>query len=430
MVKLGGVPIEEHLAEEVCFLRISRDNAVHAPNFRLIDLSRLDERLDACLDALRVAGERGWQAIASAFLDQKDPPPGLVFAGTCTAIANNISVRLEPMLERSGLTGPGGSNSTAFSEFVGALAFASRDNAAAAIERLRIRPEPLSRAACIAAIGARRADPGSVLLSALDSPFPFVRARACRTAGLVGRADLTPKLAAGLTEPDPDYRFWSAWALARMGAGEQSLGVLAEIAWKGQAHTTPALGLLLRRLETPHANAWLREFAKLPGRQRDLIRGIGAIGDPLYIPWLIERMAEPETARLAGEAFSLITGLDLAFRDLERRGPEDFQSGPGDDPADENVALDEDDTLPWPDPARVGDWWTANREQFRSGTSHFLGVPKAGADWLLALSDAFQRQRHAAALELAIRQPNRAMFEVRARGRLQRQSLTRARGLS
>ena len=54
--------------------------------------------------------------------------------------------------------------------------------------------------------------------------------------------------------------------------------------------------------------------------------------------------------------------------------------------------------------------------------------PKPAADWLQALSDAFQRQRHAAALELAIRQPDKAMFEVRARGRLQRQLLAGARG--
>jgi hypothetical protein len=53
---------------------------------------------------------------------------------------------------------------------------------------------------------------------------------------------------------------------------------------------------------------------------------------------------------------------------------------------------------------------------------------KPAADWLEALSEAFQRQRHAEALELAIRQPNRVMFEVRARGRLQRQLLARAQG--
>jgi uncharacterized protein (TIGR02270 family) len=104
------------------------------------------------------------------------------------------------------------------------------------------------------------------------------------------------------------------------------------------------------------------------------------------------------------------------------------RSGSNDDPEDENVALDEDDRLPWPEPAKVGEWWTRNKARFSVGTAYFLGQPKASADWLGALSDAFQRQRRAAALELAIRQPTRAMFEVRARGRLQRQLLARARG--
>ena len=139
-----------------------------------------------------------------------------------------------------------------------------------------------------------------------------------------------------------------------MGAGEEALGALADIAWTNQPCAVRALDLLLRRLDFRDANAWLREFAKLPGRQRDLIRATGVIGDPLYIPWLIERMAAPDTARLAGEVFSMITGLDLAYRDLDRKPPRDFESGPNDDPADENVALDEDDNLPWPDPARVG----------------------------------------------------------------------------
>jgi uncharacterized protein (TIGR02270 family) len=258
----------------------------------------------------------------------------------------------------------------------------------------------------------------------------LVRARAYRTTGQLGRADLMAQLRPGLTDPDPECRFWSAWAAARMGAGDEALKVLADIAWNNLPRADRALDLLLRRLDPPQANAWLREFAKLAGRQRAVIRAAGVIGDPRYIPWLIERMATLETARLAGEAFSMITGLDLAYRDLDRKPPRDFESGPNDDPADENVALDEDEHLPWPDPEKIGQWWAANRGRFDVGTPYFLGTPKPRADWLEALSDAFQRQRHAAALELAIRQPDKAMFEVRARGRLQRQLIARARGLA
>jgi uncharacterized protein (TIGR02270 family) len=212
-----------------------------------------------------------------------------------------------------------------------------------------------------------------------------------------------------------------------MGAVEP-LDTLADIAWNNLPHADLALDMLLRRLEVARANAWLRDFAKLPERQRSVVCATGAIGDPLYIPWLIERMAEPAIARLAGQSFSTITGVDLAYRDLDRRAPADFQSGPTDDAADENVELDADEYLPWPDPQRIARWWTANQSRFGIGTPYFLGSPKTAMDWLDALANAFQPQRRAAALELAIRQPRRAMFEVRARGRLQRRLLARGPG--
>jgi hypothetical protein len=123
----------------------------------------------------------------------------------------------------------------------------------------------------------------------------------------------------------------------------------------------------------------MRGCARLPDCRSGavaLIRATGVIGDRLYIPWLIERMAEPAAARLAGEAFSTITGVDLAYRDLDRRRPPDFQSGPNDDPADENVALGEDDRLPSPDPGKVGEWWTKNKARFNVGRAYFLGTPK------------------------------------------------------
>jgi hypothetical protein len=90
------------------------------------------------------------------------------------------------------------------------------------------------------------------------------------------------------------------------------------------------------------------------------------------------------------------------------------------------VALDEEEGLPWPDPRRVGAWWAANRTRFAVGTPYLLGLPKAGADWLGILREGTQRQRAAAALELALRQPEAPMFEIRARAALQRRQLARA----
>jgi uncharacterized protein (TIGR02270 family) len=414
--------LTDRFTEESDALWLLRNRATGLGNVRLTDLVRFDERLEASIACLRIAGEQGWATAAAAVLSGG---PGAAFAAACLAISRGSAEALDQVIQD-------GDKSPLAEEpgraLISALSWAEREPAGRAIGYLAAASDAERQAKAIGAWGTRRNDAKEQLERALGHADTAPRARAYRTAGQLGRQDLMMHLRPGLTDADLECRFWSAWAAARMGADEEALGVLAEIAWTNQPRAVRALDLLLRRLELPHANAWLREFAKLPGRQRDLIRATGVAGDPIYIPWLIERMAEAENARLAGEAFSMITGLDLAYRDLDRKAPRDFESGPNDDPADENVALDEDDNLPWPDPGLIGSWWLNNMGHYQNGTAYFLGTPKPATDWLAALSDAFQRQRHAAALELAIRMPRAAMFEVRARGRLQRRLIARSRG--
>jgi uncharacterized protein (TIGR02270 family) len=423
--------LEQH-CESAAFLWNLRDNAVRASNIRLIDLVRTDERIEANIDGLRVAREEGRSVAFEALASGES---GAFFAGGAVAIEGRDTTALEGVIQGaddvSGRT-EGKPYDFAYDPWRGllsALTWVDREHASRAVSRVLRMPWSRPRWLGIAACGARRSTREVAVESLLDDPEPLVRARAYRTIGELGRTDLMAYIAPGFRDDDPECRFWSAWAAARMGAAEP-LDLLAEIAWRDGPRAEQSLDIILRRLEVQRANAWLRDLAGLPERRRSVIRATGGIGDPIYLPWLIERMNEPAAARLAGEAFSMITGVDLAYRDLDIRPPADFQSGPNDDPEDENVALDDDDRLPWPDPAKVADWWTKNKARFSAGTPYFLGKPKASADWLEALSDAFQRQRRAAALELAIRQPNRAMFEVRARGRLQRQLIARARGNS
>jgi uncharacterized protein (TIGR02270 family) len=400
-------PVAEHLAEDAGFLWLLRNRQVHAPNVRLAKLVRFDERLNAQLEALAIGGNRS----------EGEPPMDVDHAGEVF-----LHTTLQMM---SGASFPAAPDAALLTSYVAALSWVSRDIALATADALLRSADPVARAIAIAVLGTWRADPGPAIVAALNDPSPLVRARAYRTAGQLGRADLMAQIQQGLTDDDPECRFWSAWAGARMGPGEEPLDVLADIALNNQSRADRALDLLLRRIDVLEANSWLREFAKLPNRPRDLIRATGVIGDPLYVPWLIQRMAELPATRLAGEAFCMITGLDLAYHDLDRRPPGDFQSGPSDDPADENVTLDEDEHLPWPDAERVAQWWAANCVRFTVGKSYYLGTLKDSVDWLGVLSDAFQRQRHAAALELALRQPREVMFEVRARGRLQRQLIAR-----
>ena len=151
--------------------------------------------------------------------------------------------------------------------------------------------------------------------------------------------------------------------------------------------------------------------------------GAGALGDPAAVPWLLEQMTIPELARVAGEAFSMITGADLAYEDLDRKKPEDFEAGPSEDPADDDVAMDADERLPWPDVQRIEAWLAKRRGEFAPGVRHLLGKPVT-EEWMeRVLRVGKQRQRAAAALELAILRPGTPLFEVRAPGFRQQQLL-------
>ena len=183
-----------------------------------------------------------------------------------------------------------------------------------------------------------------------------------------------------------------------------------------------ALRLVLRVQDGAEAQNWLKGLLQDPAQQRYVLMGCGITGDPLYITTLIKQMAVPELARVAGEAFSLITGVDLAYQDLEGEWPEGFEAGPTENPEDEDVALDPDEDLPWPDPALVQQWWNGNKGRFRSGQRYLLGEPVSVAQCNTVLRTGFQRQRIAAALELALLQPQQPLFETRAPGfRQQRQ---------
>ena len=174
--------------------------------------------------------------------------------------------------------------------------------------------------------------------------------------------------------------------------------------------------MVLRRMDMTAAHAWRQALAHNPDTMRLAVIGAGVVGDPVSVPWLIEQMTIPDLARGAGEAFTMITGVDIAYEDLEGEWPEGFEAGPTEDPEDENVHLDSDEDLPWPKPEAIYTWWRNHQGQCRPGTRYLLGKPM-NPDWLRdILRNGRQRQRAAAALELALQHPEQPLFEVRAPG--------------
>src|SRR5262249_46876059 len=89
------VVVNQH-AEEAAFLWLLRDNAVHAPNYSLADLANLDNRVDAHLDGLRIAGDAGWEICREALVQEE---AGEVFAAAVLAFQSGDMPRIQTVLE-------------------------------------------------------------------------------------------------------------------------------------------------------------------------------------------------------------------------------------------------------------------------------------------------------------------------------------------
>jgi uncharacterized protein (TIGR02270 family) len=119
-------------------------------------------------------------------------------------------------------------------------------------------------------------------------------------------------------------------------------------------------------------------------------------------------------ARLAGEAFSTILGVQLGQAALDGPAPENFESGPTDDPDHPNTDMDPDEGLPWPDPERVQRWWGTNSSRFTPGQRYFMGAPVTREHCIEVLKNGYQRQRILAAHYLCLLEPGTPLFNTSA----------------
>ncbi len=395
-------------AEDAAFLWLQRDTVVRAPHYDLNDLAGHDSRLEAHIDGLRVASEFGWTlALEQA---QGYQGSGELFAAAVLALEQRDEVKVDAVLAVAE------ANPEAERGFISALGWVGRSALKGTGLTLLNGGSPFLRRLGIAACAVQRVDPGEALDRAVDDEDPALRARALRAAGQLGRSDLLPALLQHLDDPDGLCACRAAWSAVRLGDRESALERLTLLAITDQPLQAEAADLVLRVTAPEEARKLIATQEGNPARRRTLIQAVGAGGDPHFVPWLIEQMAAPELARPAGEAFSMISGLDLADEDLEGEWPESFEAGPTENPEDEAVALDPDEDLPWPAPDLIETWWGENRGSFESGNRHLVGAPIVPEHCAEVLRTGYQRQRQAAALELALMDPDTLLFETRAPG--------------
>lgn len=395
--------LEQHV-DSASFLALIRDHAVRAPHYDLNHLSTLDNRIEAHLDGLRIAGPVAIETL----LEQLNPnAQGEIFAATVLAFETANTSAMTRLAEHLRAHPDGARYMSA------ALGWLEWSRVEPWVEKLLGSPEALFRCIGLAACGIHRHDPGAALIAGLAHADAAVIAQAARTAGELRRRDLLPAIRAHRLHPDADARFWANWATAQMG-DEEAVALLRQFAEQTGEFQYRALPVLLAWQPRDTSIAWIRQAMQQPQQRRMVIQAVGLLGDPVSVPWLIQQMRDIPNARVAGEAFSLITGADLALLDLELRDTPDYDAGPNDDPADANVAMDEDENLPWPDPDLIEAWWQREKSAYQNGKGYFLGQPIGEQSYRQALVQAQQRQRLVAAYGLARFRPTEALFPIAA----------------
>jgi len=160
----------------------------------------------------------------------------------------------------------------------------------------------------------------------------------------------------------------------------------------------------------------------------ELLAAAGVMGRPDAVAVAVELLDHPELARLAGEVVSTVCGLST--RDDRYWLDEGAHGAYGADPAEALPDLDADDLdadlvpteqrrLRLPNAAAIRAWWADAEFEYSPALRYFGGQPLELATVAHGLRTAPMRQRHALALELAIRSAGVAILTTHAPARTQ-----------
>ena len=406
--------IDQH-AEEAAFLWLLRHNAVYAPHYNLKDLAKLDGRVEAHIDGLRIAGDYGWEACCHN-LEFKER--GEVFTAAIIALEGNHIDRINKVYQIAEEA------PETLNGLVSAFGWVDPHHLQGKVNGLLVSKNPLWRQVGIAACAIHRVDPGKFLDQAIQDDDTQLRVRALRAAGELGRVDLKPALLEQVNNQNPVVGFWAAWSVVLLGGRGNALSSLQTRIFEGSDFSLKAMQLALRVLNLQEVKELLKALVQNGNRNREAIIGAGMSGDPSYMSWLIKQMEVPELAKIAGESFSFISGVNIAYDDLEGELPKNFATGPTENPGDEEVAMDPDEDLSCPDPLLIDRWWNQHQLNFLPGVRYLLGKPINEFQCQTVLRSGKQRQRQAAALELSLMQPTTPLFETRAMGKRQQKLLS------
>ena len=422
------------VCEQVAFLWSSRGSLTRSSAVTFELLARFDNRVSDLLS--RLGGDERLPEKLVAH-EPRAFKAGFAFATAAVASLTGASHLIDALAARIE------SDASLLPAVASALAWSAYTQIQSTLEYLLAAPSPERVELGLWAAASHRMHPGEAVVRALEGETSRLRACALAVIGRLGLQDLRPSVVRALQDEDAACRFAAAWSAVRLGESA-GIPVLGRFVSESGRFAVPACQIALRTLDVSRARRALERVHSAAGGSRLSVIGAGIVGDPTLADWLLDSMASEELARRAAAAFSLMTGCDLRRDDLDAANPprksliearrnDARPAEPADVPAPDVfdgafVDDESDDELTWPDVVRLRRWWRGKRQGFRPGERYIAGTAVRDPALGDVLRSGNQAQRRAAALELALLNPQAPLFDVAAPAHHQLARLSGRRG--
>jgi uncharacterized protein (TIGR02270 family) len=334
--------VDQH-AEDAAFLWLRRRREIDGPILDESDIGRIDQRLEANLEGLMAAGKAGWESAQARFADYAEP--GELFALGTLALRSGDAELIAVAINAAAGLGEAG-----LSSLSAAIARTPRENLRPFVARWLDTRDALQRCLGLSALWHHRVDPGPRLHDLANHSDAKVRSRAVRLGGALKRRDLLPAVLSGLDGETPKERLTAALAACLLGEARSAHPVLDKIMSTEPGLATAAIEIRLLTTATKAGKSWLQKHLEQPALRDAATGSVGLFGDRAVMPWLIEKMREPERAAAAGAALRDLFEVDFGDTDL-------FVTDPA--VIGEDFAHLDDTSLPVAD--RVEAWWDEGR---------------------------------------------------------------------
>jgi len=398
--------IYEQYFNEAAFLWVLRSVFLNQPHISKQDVITLEKRIQSQLEGLLSSVDISWSICKeSVGLNQA----GEIFTSLYVAMNSNNLNNVETVVE-SGLKSESGTK-----ELASAMEWLPASVSNSWLKKLLKGKDLRHKYLGIKVCSFRRINPGEALLSVLKredcQKNNKLYASALKLAGELKRKDSLSLITNAVKNEDYEVCFWSNWSCILLGLSKNVENLKPYVFNMGKFQEQ-AVDICFRVLPVTMAKQWISDLSKNTNQVRTAIRAIGILGDPYAVNWLINKMTDSHNAKLAGESFTLITGLDLTQNNLASKEPDNYPVIPDNDEEDHDVSLDSDENLPYPDIKNIDSSWNKIYKNFVVGKRYFMGSLITSELLNEFMENGSQRQRHYASLELALRETDKPLMNT------------------